>query len=110
MSFCAPWARNVHYLEGLISNSPLIIHSYTFLCKVRGEIDDKKKKNNIPKETRHMENSKHGHYLFPVAISKLIPDFQGVLSSYDMHRFAFASVTVCNRFYFHENIEGITCI
>lgn len=57
-----------------------------------------------------MENSKHGHYLFPVAISKLIPDFQGVLSSYDMHRFAFASVTVCNRFYFHENIEGITCI
>lgn len=36
MSFCAPWARNVHYLEGPISNSPLIIPKYTFLGKVRG--------------------------------------------------------------------------
>lgn len=36
MSFCAPWARNVHYLQGPISNSPLIIPKYTFLGKVRG--------------------------------------------------------------------------
>lgn len=65
--FVAPWSRNVHYLQGPLSNSPLIRPKYAFLGKVRGNSGSENRQTG-PGHARP-----HIHEMFRLSKMKFTP-------------------------------------